>query len=136
MKLLAVFLVISFVGVAVFGFLGMVHADTNDHRGCIAAEMQRTNCPEGGNALDSVTFHLGALKDFSNAIFEVNIFATLLTLALLVAMVGLRMTRGNLASPQLRLAYSRHGQRKSFRPFLERKLTRWLALHEDSPALF
>lgn len=65
------FLAISFAVIAVFGFLDM----NIGHSDCI---MKIANggsiCPHD-SALDFVVFHIGALKNFSLAIFDLLIFA-------------------------------------------------------------
>ncbi|KKQ90745.1 MAG: hypothetical protein UT16_C0031G0006 [Candidatus Azambacteria bacterium GW2011_GWA2_39_10] len=61
------FLIISFVGVAVFGFVSMIFGDTHNG-GCIASNRLGAFCPLN-SVFDFVVFHIGAFKYFSTAIF-------------------------------------------------------------------
>lgn len=66
MKYVSAIFLISFIAIAVFGFMA---ADYSDHNRCIVAIAQGgALCHD--SALDFVVFHLGALKSFSLAIFN------------------------------------------------------------------
>ncbi len=134
MKYFGVFLIMGFVGISVFGAFGMHTGMQNHNGGCIAATAQGADCPKQGNPLEYLTFHLDAFRDFSTVIFEENLLAYLLVLALLAAGVGLALLLGNLAPPQSDLAYFRYGQGENFNSPPKLRLLRWLALHENSPA--
>lgn len=60
------FILLSFVGLSVFGFLAIHQQSGKINLGCLAAIFKRTDCPES-NALFSANFHLGILKAFSEA---------------------------------------------------------------------
>lgn len=66
MKLSIIFLTVSFIAIAVFGF---VASDYNNHNKCIVAIAQGGSLCHN-SALDFVVFHLGTLKSFSLAIFD------------------------------------------------------------------
>ncbi len=126
-------MLVGFISIAMFGILGM-HAGMQNHEGgCITAVTQGADCPKQGNALEYLTFHLNAFRDFSAVIFEENLLAFLLALIMLTVGVGLSLFFGNLAPPQLGLARLRYRQRENFNSSPERQLLRWLALHENSP---
>jgi hypothetical protein len=131
---LAYILLISFVGVALFGYTGMHTGMQNHEGGCIAALARGTDCPKQGNLVDYLAFHLDAFKNFSTATFN-DIASSLLILSLFVALVTLwALRRRNLAPPKL--AYFRLKQFNSFHPPSQDELIGWLSLHENSPALF
>lgn len=128
-------LLISFVGMAAFGILGM-HAGMQNHDGgCITSSVQGTDCPKQGDPISYLTFHIDAFREFSNAVFDENLLASLLALALLVVGVGLAFLSGNLAPPKLNPGYIFYRKRESFRSPPQQQFLRWLALHENSPAV-
>lgn len=120
----------SFIGIAVFGIFGMHLGMQNHDGGCVAAT-QGTACPKQANPIDYLIFHLDAFKNFSTATFSA-IAAALLILSLPVIGVVSRALPWNLASPKL--AHYRLGHSDSFRPPSQYGFSRWLALHENSPA--
>ena len=134
-SVIVMFLALSFIGVAVFGVFIMSHDNGHDHGGsCIAATVQGTDCPIQNTSLDYLTFHLNAFKSFSTAAFGENLLASLLALVFLVAGTGLGMLSRDLAPPRLSPAYSPYRQWELLNSSPKYKLTRWLALHENSPA--
>ncbi len=118
-------LILSFLAVAVFGFLAMNMENERGHANCIAAVAGDTTCPEG-NAFASALFHITAYKNFS---------AALVVLALMLPF-GLIVVFGNksaLPPPNLNPTFQKYSA-----PFkssaLARQLIHWLALHENSPS--
>ena len=134
-SLFATILLVSFVGVAAFGFVGMYHNNSGNHdNGCIWATSQGAGCPKQNNSIDYLTLHLNAFKDFATVTFG-HIAASLLILSLFVAVVVSGILLKNLAPSKLSLAYHRLKQSDSFRPPSQYKLIRWLSLHENSPSI-
>jgi len=117
-------LIISFVGVAVFGFVSMIFgADHNG--GCIAVNRLGSLCPIN-NPLIFLVFHLGAFKYFSTAVFGA---------VLLFLFFGIVFSI--LPKP---LNSDEEGDEFVFgRNFFEsfcifkKQLNRWLSLHTNSP---
>jgi hypothetical protein len=69
MRYLGIFLIIGFIGLAVFGFFGM-HSGMQDHDGdCAVATVQGGDCPKQSNLFNYLTFHLEVFRSFSIAIF-------------------------------------------------------------------
>ena len=130
--LFAAILLVSFTGLAVFGIFG-IHAGMQNHDGsCIAAKVQGTDCPTQSNPVNYLTFHLDAFNNFLTAAFSDG--ATLLLILFLCA-IGIisGALRGDVAHPQF--AYCRFKRSDSFTSPLQFGLIRWLALHENSPAI-
>jgi len=127
-------LLASFIGIAVFGAFGMNHASAQGHDGgCIAATAKGINCPEEANPIDSVAFHLDAYRGFSLATFgESAMSALLIAFASLLFIGGAFFSRHLFKLPQLALSRDRFSN--SFPPPQKTELTRWLALHENSPS--
>lgn len=77
---LSIFLIVSFLSVAVFGFLGM-GMSSHDHTGCIATAVQGGACPEALGAAGFINFHFNAARFFSTAVLVVSVLAIFLVLA-------------------------------------------------------
>ena len=70
-NLFVVFMILGFIGVAVFGFLAMgEHGPGHNFSGCIAALRGETNCSALGGLVSFASFHLNAFKVFSSANFS------------------------------------------------------------------
>lgn len=131
MRYAGVFLLVGFVGIAVFGIFG-VHAGMQNHNsGCIAATAQGTDCPKQNNLLAYLAFHLSAFKSFSTAAFG-DAAISLLLFSLLAIGVVFGVDPKN--SPAQQSAYYRLTSPALFRPLPHYGLVHWLALHENSPA--
>jgi|SRR3989344_695378 len=125
--LLTTFILISFLSIAVFSVFGM-HSNMQNHdSGCIAALAQGLNCPKQGSALDYFTFNIDAFKYFSTAI---------LTLILIITGIGFGILVSNLNPPRLNYIYYNYKNLIFLNFSPKRKLIRWLAFHENSPAIF
>lgn len=120
-----VFLIVSFIGIAVFGVFAMSH-ESGHSQGCIAAVARGADCPN--NVLPFVAFHFDTFKSFSNAIFG-NLPALFLVSFLVVGIA----TRIRAASPPTP-SYRHLRQIFSLLSLaFNRKIVRWFALHENSP---
>lgn len=126
MKYLAIFIFLSFVGMAIFGFAGMTFDLGHGHASCIAVRANGTACPESGGIFAFSAFHLSAFKKFSTAVFAaiVLLFAFVMFRVLAVSSV-FPAPIFNLSA----LAFERLPAGRTI------QLTHWLSLHENSPAL-
>ena len=129
---LALYMLLSFVGMAGFGFLAM--SPQGDMHGCIAALARGVECPAGTDNASSVSFHAGVVKAFSTATVNANFLAVFLLLAML-AVAFVRRDDENIGAPFL-VSYSRYKQEVRSRacPFAQR-IQHWFSLHENSPAV-
>lgn len=119
------FLIISFIGVAIFGFLSMIFGDAHGY-GCIASNRLGAFCPLN-SVFDFVVFHIDAFKYFSTAVLSV-IF---LIISIGIAFSILPRPLNNDEDDDL--AFSIRGEK--FKAFPKtRRITRWLSLHINSPA--
>ena len=123
---LTTFLIISFLGVAVFGFVSMIFGNTHNG-GCIASNRLGALCPLN-NIFNFVVFHLDAFKYFSTAVFAA---ASLLLLAGMVFSVFPRPLNDNEDDDYV---FSTQGRKFPILPKIK-EITRWLSLHINSPAL-
>ncbi len=122
------FLIISFVGVAVFGFVSMIFGDTHNG-GCIASNRLGAFCPLN-SVFDFVVFHIGAFKYFSTAIFVFSLTLLLVALSFIIFSVLPRPLNNDEDED-----FVFGVQRGKFPVFLKNKeIIRWLSLHIKSPA--
>ncbi|MEK9154816.1 MAG: hypothetical protein AAB596_02000 [Patescibacteria group bacterium] len=135
---LIIFLILSFVGIAVFGAFAMGH-ESGAHNGCVAVTAQGIDCPKENGVFSFIAFHFDAFRSFSTAVFGENLLASFLTLVLVIGGASLGILLGNLVSlvfPQLNFSYSRYRRREFFNSLSKREFIYWLALHENSPTAF
>jgi len=136
-SLFTTILLASFIGIAVFGVFGMSHGQAHDMdpNNCIAATAKGMNCLKEADPIDFAGFHIDAYKGFSLATVGENVMSSLLLAFASLLFVGLAFFSPHLfKSPQF--AFYRYRFRDSFSPPQKQQLTRWLALHENSPAIF
>lgn len=132
-----IFVIISFIGIAVFGFAAMNHNSEHGAVGCIAAAVKAIDCKDGANAFNLALFHLDAFKDFSNATVSGNFTGALLLLFVFVFLGGVwRGMRPLIALLRLVPCLKYEKYLELF--FSPQKITfnRWLSLHENSPSVF
>ncbi len=86
-KILTTSLVLSFVGLAVFGFL-LMHGSLNSYAGlCVAALDGAAVCPDGG--LTAANFHMNAFRSFSSVLPAVLVMLLLLIVPLIASKPGM-----------------------------------------------
>lgn len=138
MKFLTIILLIGFVGIALFGFIGMPH-QMSEHLSsdCIASfVVNKSLCPDGNNAFSYAFYHIQAYQFFSNAL--IGSFAAILAVIALAFIltfvfreIGSRLVLKNqifyLKKRLTEIADSLHS---SFRNFI-----RWLSILENSPSV-
>ena len=128
---LALCMLLSFVGMAGFGFLAMSSQD--NMAGCIAALARGVECPAGIDNASSLSFHAGVVKAFSTATVNAGFLAAFLLFAILV-LAFVRRDNTNIGAPFL-VSYSRYKQEVRARACpLAQRIQYWFSLHENSPA--
>lgn len=130
---LTILLVTSFIGVAVFGSLGMGHIDEMAHRGCLAALAQNGVCPLATSApLTSAFYHMDILRSFSTALFA----NAILLLALAAALVfGLKNELAGKFGSGIRKLFFYAKKSDSILSSCRINNLSWLSLHLNSPAV-
>src|SRR3989338_8131201 len=121
------FLIISFIGVAVFGFISMIYGA--DHGvGWVASRINGTGfCPQNG-IMDFV-FHLDAFKFFSKAVFGVLL---IIFLSGIIFSILPKPLNSDDEEDDFIVALNKiSGPRARFKA----QLNRWLSLHINSPDL-
>lgn len=122
------FLIISFLGVAVFGFLSMIYGGEHNG-GCIASNRIGAFCPLN-SAFAFVVFHIDAFKYFSNAIFVFGL--ALLIAALSLAVLSILPRPLNNDEDDDNIFRISDGEFKTFPKI--KKIIRWLSLRINSPS--
>ena len=130
--ILTILLLLTVISLGSLGFFAMGHHA--DHDGCIAAVANNVGCAASVSGLQFVAFHLNAFKSFTLGLVNNILIATFFLFALVFA--GIFVLFKN---RYLELIQKNHF--KIFRyslelsiVFLEYKLIRWLAIHENSPS--
>lgn len=129
----AIILLMSFIGVAVFGFVGMAMDPDHLNQTCLAANVQGAlPCPESG-ALAFLNFHLNAFRSFSLAVLvALAVWTAGFVFSLFYETVWSK-NRGLGNNPAQRVAQLRHWDAPP--SFLD-KIINWFSLLENSPASF
>ncbi len=120
------FLLLGFISIAVFGFAAMNHDSGYGHNGCIATIAQGTDCPKQESTLAFLTFHTGAFKGFSTAVFAV-LTLFLISLAALAFFPDPIFQEPNFSHYFFALRLSSFASSEN--------LISWLSLHENSPTV-
>lgn len=124
-------LIISFIGVAVFGFVSMIFGDTHNG-GCIASSRLGALCPLN-NVFNFIVFHIDAFKYFSTAIFVFNL--TLLLVALsFIAFSVLPRPLNNEEDENFFSAMRTRVLPRTTRINKKINFSSWLSFHINSPA--
>lgn len=128
LKSVAIILAISFAGIALFGFSAAANTVGGVHVGCVTDAfqgLQGKTCPVGANVFTFLSYHFGALKQFTGAVG-----AGLLAFIALLAFAAL-FERFHVPVPQF--ASVRAGRIICSPRTSHAKCIRWTALHETSP---
>ena len=133
-SVISVFTIIGFISVAVFGFAAMNHNSNYSHGGCVAAATQGTDCPKGSDVTAFLNFHFYAFRSFSLATIGENVMSALSLAFTSLLFIGPAFFSFFLLHPP-KLVFYRYQFQNSFPPPQKQKLTRWLALHENSPTI-
>lgn len=126
-----IILLVSFIGVAVFGFVGMAMDPDHLNQTCLAANVQGAlPCPESG-ALAFLNFHLNAFRSFSLAVLVVLAAVSAWFVFSLFCEAVWSGNRGLGNNPAQRAAQLR---RRDAPPSFLDKIINWFSLLENSPA--
>ncbi|MEK7076705.1 MAG: hypothetical protein AAB967_00580 [Patescibacteria group bacterium] len=125
---------ISFLAIAVFGFLAMGEgAMEGAHGRCLTETAAGQVCPVR-DSFAAAVFHLSVFRSFSQVVFGNSLFGLLLALGLAAVLAFAQRQRALFILPSLNAGEKR---RRFLRyapiPFTQ-DLLRWLAFHENSPS--
>mgnify|MGYP001612152722 FL=1 len=133
-KLVAAIAFVAFLGVVVFGFIFMMninmHTDHSAASECPRIMFSGGTCPQ--SALDAAVHHISIYQLFTNAPINFGIMASMISL--LFAMSAILAIFINLALLVGQFALAGIFYNSPLNTSYKRKVTHWLALHENSPA--
>src|SRR3989344_3618795 len=130
-KTLIIWLFLSFIGIAVFGFLLMFHGAEHLPSGCIAANAAVASCLKDKGGLLTYAFHFGIFRSFSEAILT-SFFISLFLAFLFILQISLwQKNILKVAFPQISLAAEQVG----INQLSQRKFSHWLKFHKNSPTI-
>lgn len=134
--LVATITLLSFVSVAVFGFMGMTREGGHMTASgtCVASTAQHATCPQDTSSVQFAVFHLTAYKGFSLAAFGESLMSQLLLVCALAFLAVVLAFPSQLHMLSSRVAHYRHQLKDPSFLSHTRALVRWIALHENSPA--
>ncbi len=138
MKFLTTILLIGFIGIALFGFIGMPHQMSgHSGSGCLASfVVGKSLCPDGANSFSYAFYHIQAYQFFSNALTSsvATILAIIASAFILIFALKNFYTRPVLKNQNFylkkRIIEISNSLHSSFRNFI-----RWLSILENSPSL-
>lgn len=130
-KIITSFILLSFIMIVLFSFAVMMHGPGERMSGnCPFSAMGVSLCPQ--NIVAMIFYHISAYQSFINVSvnFGVAALASFLLAAGAVLAASISPSLFRLLAP-LGILYDSPPDASR-----ERKKTRWLALHENSPAVF
>lgn len=129
-------LIISFLAMAAFGTMAMGHGQMHNRAICITSALQAIYCPDNFTSAAYFGFHLNAFNTFFTAIFGGGLAGVLASFALLLSFAGLVLL---LKHPPgfygLVFKQKRNKLAEFFVYPFNLPMTRWRALHENSPTI-
>lgn len=129
--LITLILIVSFVGIAIFGFTFFAHGMEGSDN-CITSPIDGTACP---TSIASMTLHhISALQTLLTSVTP-SISNLLLLLAfILLTSVSIFLSHKNLLFPKLELLRKRLRDLEVNLSYSKQKIIFWLSLLENSPA--
>ncbi|MBP7845999.1 MAG: hypothetical protein KA007_01030 [Candidatus Pacebacteria bacterium] len=126
-KSLFFIVLISLVGVAVFGSFTMVHGANEMSMNCLVSVVEGAGCPVLEGLLNSTVSHLSSFKGFSLGVLSFNFLNFFGVVMLMVLLVDLFFP--------FRRSFLLNRGFFSFLPIQSGRHLSWLSLHESSPNL-
>jgi len=134
MKYLAtLLLIVSFVGIGIFGFALFDHAMMDgSNSGCVASAIDGTECPT--NIMAMASHHVSAIQTLTTTLPASSNWLLLLASLLLVS-VSIFLFYKDLLLPKLEFLPQRLRDLTLHSLYSKQRITSWLSLFELSPAL-
>lgn len=138
MKFLTLILLIGFIGIALFGFIGIPH-QMSEHSSsdCIASfVVNKSLCPDENNTFSYAFYHIQAYQFFSNALIISLLVISALFVGVFIFSFSLRdffaqfVLKNQIICLKKRLIEIIDSLRSSSGNFI-----RWLSLLENSPSV-
>ena len=123
-RYIAIFILISFVGLAAFSVVAFDHKMNGSMENCLNSQVDGTPCPT--NLVASIIHHTAAFQALFNTLIP--------SLILFLISVSVVFLDKNLASPKLKLLYQKLKNFKLIKYKARQKFISWLSLLEYSPS--
>ena len=135
MKYLAtLFLIVSFVGIGIFGFSLFDHVMMDgSNSGCVASAIDRTACPT--SIMSMTLHHISALQTLTTTVVPPISSLLLLLASLLLISISIFLFHKNLLLPKLGLLPQRLRDLTLHSLYSKQRIISWLSLFELSPSL-
>ncbi|MBI2482529.1 MAG: hypothetical protein HYV76_03160 [Candidatus Vogelbacteria bacterium] len=131
-SILTLILIVSFAGIAVFGFTIFSHSMSESTSGCVTSPIDGTPCPT--NIVAMTLQHVSALQTLTTSVTSsISSWILLLAFILLVSF-SISIFYKNLLFPKLELLHQRLRDLVFNSFYSKQKITSWLSLFENSPA--
>jgi len=132
-SILTLILIISFVGIVVFGFTLFSHGMSESTSGCITSPIDGTPCPT--NIVAMTLQHISALQTLTTSVMPSFSSWILLLAFILLVSFSISTFYKSLFYPKLEFSHQRLRDLASNSFYSKQKITSWLSLFELSPAL-
>lgn len=130
--LITLILVVSFVGIATFGFTAFSHGMNGSDDNCVTSPIDGTICPTSIVAM--ILHHISSLQTLITSITpSISNWLSLLAFILLIS-VSVFLLYKNLLFPKLELLRERLRDLATNFFHSKQKIISWLSLFENSPA--
>lgn len=130
--LITLVLIISFVGIAIFGFAVFSHGMSDSSSGCVTSPIDGTPCPT--NIVAMTLQHISALQILTTSVTpSISNWLSLLAFIFLIS-VSIILFYKNLLFPKLEFSRERLRDLTSNFSYSKQKIISWLSLFENSPA--
>ncbi len=132
-KSVAAIALIAFLGAVVFGFILMMDTNTSMNQSmaseCPYATVGGKVCPQG--VLGVIVHHISLYQSFTNVPINFGMAALMISLLLVVSAILAIFIKLSLFGPSVLNGIFYNSPLNSL---YKRKISRWLSLHENSPA--
>ena len=125
-------LLISFIGIATFGFTAFAHGMNSSDSNCITSPIDGTVCPTSITAM--TLHHISSLQTLLTSITPSIPNLLLLLAFIFLVSVSVFQICKNLLFPKLELLRRRLRDFATNFSYSKQKITSWLSLFENSPA--
>ncbi len=129
-------LIVSFLAMAAFGTMAMGHGQMHNRAICIASAIQAIYCPDNFTSAAYFGFHLNAFSTFFTAVFGGGLDGVLASFAAILSLAGFVLLFKHQHDFYSLVFKQKQNVLAEFfvYPF-NRQITRWHALHENSPTI-
>lgn len=121
-------MLISFIGIAVFGFVFLVSGMNEHNADCITSPIDGTVCPT--SIVEMTLQHISTLQKFSQVLIPATVLLLLVALSFLA--ISFYFLLKNLFYPSFVLLFQK--RKDPAKLHRQQKIISWLSLFENSPA--